>query len=156
MAAKDREIAALTAELRVLEGCRAAGGEASGQQGPPGATERGPSSAEGSDDNALAAPDDRNFLRLGLQSQVSRLRQLAAIHNLHNTDPTGVAPSPHALLATPASRVPTCRILLSLLSILLFLEQSVLLACCCARLEVLYTGRDLLLGSMLSPAGMPI
>lgn len=98
MAAKDREIAALAAELRALEGGRAAGAEASGRRGPAGATEGGPSSAEGSDDNAPAAPDDdRNFLRLGLQSQVSRLRQLAAIHDLHNTDPTGGAPSPHVL-----------------------------------------------------------
>ncbi|BDA49095.1 hypothetical protein COCOBI_13-2050 [Coccomyxa sp. Obi] len=82
MARKDREIAELTAELRILEGPQSAGaGDAKPERGNNSGAE-GPAAAD-------ALPAGREFVRLCLQSQAARLGQLAASHDLRNADPSG-------------------------------------------------------------------
>ena len=102
VARKDREIAALTAELRALS--RPAGNDAGPEKSG------GHSSAEGSGD---APPHGRDFARLCLKSQVARLSQLAAMHDLRNADPTGATPHEYfclfcSICTRPSPRVGKC------------------------------------------------
>ena len=88
MARKDREIAELTAELRILEEPRrpAGGrGNASPERGGSSGGAEGPAAPD-------ALPAGRDFVRLCLQSQAARLSQLAVAHDLHHADPSGEAP----------------------------------------------------------------
>ena len=87
MARKDREIAALTAELRALDAARPGGGDGGAADAGPEKS-GGHSSEEGSGD-VQPQPHSRDFARLCLQSQVARLAQLAAAQDLRNADPTG-------------------------------------------------------------------
>jgi hypothetical protein len=83
VAAQDREIAALTSELQSLTSVKA----------PPKAATS----------DALREPPapcaGQDFVQLGLESLVQRLKQLLAAHDLTKADPSSGAP---CLLAVPS------------------------------------------------------